>query len=498
MSAVRRTKPEFELLERALERERKARQKAEDLLESMATEIFEANQRLQTQNRELDFLIQVAQVAEREKTTRGAVQAFLKLAVNFLDWPLGHAYFVARENPNQLRSAGVWAGTDLGRFSEFMRVTAETTFMLGEGLPGRVAENGRVEWIENLARDPNFPRARAIRDFNLISAFGAPLSLNGKVSAVFEFFHTNAAGKDPRKSEVIFASLKQLSYLLERKQAQRDLAANYRALSETKDQLIQSEKMASLGVISAGVAHEINNPLSYVISNLETLRTYVGNLAACDIRTPEATEGGSPSVDVDYLMRDMPTLVEETLTGVFRVRDVVHGLKSFSHLDKHKRSTVDLVECVHSALKVLSNEIKYSCGVETRLEALAPIEGYAGQIVQVLVNLILNSVQSMEGRRGKITIRAWADEQGVRRIAVRDDGKGIPASHLKQIFTPFFTTKGPGKGTGLGLSVSYGIIKAHGGTVEVRSEVGVGTEFEIAFGAIKVEDGASRGEEDEW
>ena len=179
---------------------------------------------------------------------------------------------------------------------------------------------------------------------------------------------------------------------------------------------------------------------------------------------------------------DLPSLISETISGAQRVRDIVRGLKSFSHTESDVRTDFDLGVCVQDALKLLANEIKYRCDLSLDLQPIPKMNGYTGQIIQVITNLVLNSLQAMEGMEGRLHIRTWRNEgDGTIRMCVEDNGKGIQPDHLQQIFTPFFSTKPVGKGTGLGLSISYGIVKAHGGEITVRSQPYVKTEFEIIF-----------------
>ncbi len=264
-----------------------------------------------------------------------------------------------------------------------------------------------------------------------------------------------------------------------------------RKLEQAHNQLLQSEKMASIGQLAAGVAHEINNPIGYVNSNLGSLGLYVEKL----FRMIEAYERAEPSLadqallqeiralklesDWEYLKGDVRDLLSESSEGIVRVKGIVQDLKDFSHVDQAEWQWVDLHKGIDSTLNVVNNEIKYKAEVVKDFGDIPQVECLASQLNQVFMNMLVNASQAIgEGGRGRITIRTGA-ENGMVRVEFSDTGKGIAPENLKRIFDPFFTTKPVGKGTGLGLSLSYGIIDKHNGRIEVESEVGTGTTFRI-------------------
>ena len=259
-------------------------------------------------------------------------------------------------------------------------------------------------------------------------------------------------------------------------------------LESAQSQLLQSEKMASIGQLAAGVAHEINNPVGFVNSNLGTLEKYMADLFRV-IAAYEAAEskfGGEhcpevadvrKSVDLPYLMEDIPSLVKESRDGLARVKRIIQDLKDFSHVDESSWQFADLEKGMDSTLNVVWNEIKYKAEVVKEYAGLPQVECMPSQINQVFMNLLVNAAQAIEGQ-GTITIRSGvAGEEAW--LEVADTGKGIAPQHLGRIFDPFFTTKPVGKGTGLGLSLSYGIVQKHGGRIEVSSEVGKGTAMRV-------------------
>jgi len=291
------------------------------------------------------------------------------------------------------------------------------------------------------------------------------------------------------KSRELYLANRALTEEHERVQRRNQEIENaHGALKEAQAQLVQSEKLASVGQLAAGVAHEINNPIGFITSNLGTLKTYAELMkrllegyrqhAAApqegllsELRQLEEAE------DLEFVLEDIDELLADSIAGSARVKEIVQGLKSFSRVDEAKLAEEDLHAGIDSTLKVVANEIKYKCQVEKDFGDLPRVVCNLAQINQVFMNLLVNAAQAMESQ-GTITIttRTEGDFAVVR---FRDTGSGIPADKLGSIFDPFFTTKPVGSGTGLGLSISYGIIQDHGGSIEVESEVGVGTEFAI-------------------
>lgn len=287
-------------------------------------------------------------------------------------------------------------------------------------------------------------------------------------------------------------------YLEERVQARTaELMATNRRLKETNDQLIQAEKMASLGQLAAGVAHEINNPVGYINSNLDTLKAYIGDLLGLldsyqkseshiqDRESIEHLRDARKRIDLDFLTEDIQHLIGESLQGVNRVKQIVRDLKGFSHPEPKAWQLEDLHQGINSTLNIVHNEIKYKAEVVKELGDIPLVECIGPQINQVLLNLLINASQAITDY-GTITITtgflpATANDEDRVFIRISDTGCGITSRVRKKIFDPFFTTKPVGEGTGLGLSVSYGIIQAHRGTIDVTSEVGQGSQFTLTL-----------------
>ncbi len=257
-------------------------------------------------------------------------------------------------------------------------------------------------------------------------------------------------------------------------------------VEEAQQQLLQSEKMAAIGQLAAGVAHEINNPVGFVNSNLGTLKTYVGNLFAV-IDAYQAVDAGADrkmleaaqqKADLEFLREDLPSLLLESQDGLNRVTKIVQDLKDFSRVDQAEHQLANLNDALESTLNVVWNEIKYKAEVVRELGDIPEIECVPAQINQVFMNLLVNAAQAIE-QRGSITLRSGL-ENGYVWFEFADTGKGMNAETVKRIFEPFYTTKPIGQGTGLGLSISYDIIvKKHGGRIDVSSEPGQGTTFRL-------------------
>ena len=286
----------------------------------------------------------------------------------------------------------------------------------------------------------------------------------------------------------------------EMRRAQQELVLNYRNIKETnarleeaQNQLLQSEKMASIGQLAAGVAHEINNPIGFVSSNLGSLRRYVEALLALLQAYLQRDDGEAAAVpdeqlrqlkraaDIDYVAEDLPQLLKESEEGLSRVKKIVQDLKDFSRVDHADWQDADLNAGLESTLNVVMNEVKYKAEVRREYGRLPPVRCLAGQLNQVFMNLIVNAAHAIP-ERGVITLRSGTERQGETDwawVEVQDDGCGMPPEVQKRIFEPFYTTKPVGKGTGLGLSLSFSIVQKHGGRIELQSAPGEGTRFRV-------------------
>lgn len=261
-------------------------------------------------------------------------------------------------------------------------------------------------------------------------------------------------------------------------------------LKASQNQLIQTEKMASLGVLAAGVAHEINNPIGYITSNFNSLKIAFQDIQnfVQEMQLTFETEQSEQTInkkwnsllkkyDLIFLLEDFIDLSKETSEGLARVKQIVADLRAFTREDKAEKVIVDINNTLRSSINILENQTKYHASIITNFTDIPKIMGYTGKLSQVFTNLISNANQAVDNN-GNIYIFTENTEDGIL-ISVQDNGEGISEDNMKNLFTPFFTTKPVGVGTGLGLSISHGIIKEHGGTISVSSQLDVGTIFTV-------------------
>jgi len=255
----------------------------------------------------------------------------------------------------------------------------------------------------------------------------------------------------------------------------KELQTLYDELKNTQSQLIQSEKMSSLGQLVAGISHELNNPIGFIYSNSNQLQTYIESVEKIIQDTQDDNENFINNVK--DVLPDVKSLIEDTISGSKIVKELVENLRRFSHLDQAAKQNVDIHEGIESSLKIVHSQIKNRIQIHKNFKAAKTVECNPGQINQVLLNILSNAAQSIENE-GNIWIDT-GEENDYLFIKIKDDGRGIKKEDLEKIFDPFFTTKAVGEGTGLGLSISYSIIKNHNGTIETESEINKGSSFTI-------------------
>ncbi len=254
-------------------------------------------------------------------------------------------------------------------------------------------------------------------------------------------------------------------------------------IRDTQAKLVHTAKMASLGQLVAGVAHELNNPIGFIYSNMTHLRDYSQKLIhLIDVaeNDPGKLKAEKAKADLGYIEKDLPKLITSCEDGARRTRDIVLGLRNFSRLEEAQVKQVDIHEGLENTLQLLAGELKNRIKVVKDFDKLPKINCYPSQLNQVFMNVLSNAAQAIDGD-GEIHIATKKLSGDRVEIAIRDSGKGMSKTTLEKIFDPFFTTKGLGSGTGLGLSISYGVIQKHGGDILVASEIGKGTEFKIVL-----------------
>lgn len=271
-----------------------------------------------------------------------------------------------------------------------------------------------------------------------------------------------------------------------------ELEAANKEIKDTQSRLVHSSKMSSLGQLVAGVAHELNNPISFIYSNMAHLREYsekLIQLAEAVEEDPKSLKNLKQKLEIDYVKSDMPKLIASCEDGARRVRDIVLGLRNFSRLEEAKLKEVDIHEAIDNTLNLLAGEIKTRILINKNYGELPPVTCFASQLNQVFMNILANAVHAIEGAGSIwITTKPYKSSNNIQMISIsiQDSGKGIPQNEIDKIFDPFFSTKAVGQGTGLGLSISYGIIQNHGGEILVKSRVGTGTDFIINIPVIQI------------
>ncbi|MBU2971387.1 two-component sensor histidine kinase [Pseudoalteromonas sp. C2R02] len=330
------------------------------------------------------------------------------------------------------------------------------------------------------------------------------LSLSNAAEELDKGEHYRVLVGDSKIKELssLFLQFNQMLYQVKKRET--DLKNSYAQLAQANDelklsesQLVQSEKMASIGVLAAGVAHEINNPIGYVKSNLEVLSDYIDTLKeyeasisqdpilidSSNSRYNDRKQELIEKHDIDYLFQDIFPLIKSTIGGVERVDEIVKSLKVFAREEQPNKSLVDINEGLNATLKIVWNELKYNCDIHVDLTKLPMTLAYPSKLNQVFMNLLINAGQSIE-EKGDIFVRTKVKNNKIL-IEIEDTGCGISQDTLSQIFTPFYTSKPVGTGTGLGLSISHNIVKQHNGEISVVSEVNKGSCFTVAIPLIE-------------
>ena len=374
--------------------------------------------------------------------------------------------------------------------------------------------------MEKCFKDPdNFSALRktllsegSVRNINIsmVDCTGKeiPVSLNGATATDHTGRVTGMVivARDMRDVHELIKELERINEDLEERvkerteelmKAKESIEEAYKKLQQTQAQLVHNEKMASIGQLSAGIAHEINNPVGFVSSNLKTLEGYMEDIKSLlpkyeDLeRLCEKVNDGDikkllqeireikETIDMDFLMEDLHNIIEESQEGMNRITKIVKDLKEFSHGGSDTPEYADINKCIQSTLNIVWNELKYKAQVKTVFGYIPRVLSYPQQLNQVFMNILVNSAQAIK-EKGEIRIKTYT-ENGRVFIEFSDTGEGIPPENLPHIFEPFFTTKPVGKGTGLGLSIAYAIIQKHGGTISVKSEIGKGTCFTISL-----------------
>lgn len=448
------------LLENALTREREAKEKSEYNLEMKSIMLGHVTSKLKGQletttkrNKEISYLNSLSWILYDAPEKDLCLNKFLDVTLNFSCWDYG-AYLPILGSEENNRSVQVVKVANSDSETPYLEIC-----------------NQKLAFL-----DREVSKKYYVFNDNNISLVCYPLIINYEVNGYVFFISRKSLYVSDSIIEVVSSGVFQLANYFDKTFANNMMKKNFEELKLTQRQLVHSEKMASLGVIVSGVAHEINNPLSFVLSNVEMLNKYFLFFREIVERNYENVSGDEKD-ELDFIMTDYPLLLEETLTGVNRVKDIVSDLKTFSHADDKEKKFISVEQCIESSLKIATSEFKNKCKIQKFFSSTPEVYCYPGQIVQVFTNLLVNAAHAIE-EYGTIYITTY-EQDGFVVAKVRDEGVGISEENLKNIFTPFFTTKKIGTGTGLGLSITYGIVKKHCGEIEVVSREHVGTEFVV-------------------
>ena len=478
-------------VERKLEREKLARLEAEKLLEVKSNELYETNQSLQAQIDEaklqqvqLSFLTGLSADTWVDCTINELTNKFLQRATEFLE---NVSAVFLKISPQQLHES--FCASHMDEQEKQTLIQFCDSFNVTEIFSRFNQEDTESDLIElNIFTDD--------KDFEM--GLFVPVYRVTNLIGVAAFLYKTSDDVNIFKIQTIESARSMLNSAMQRKlganrlkKRYQELQTTYNKLEQLQMQLVQSEKMASLGQLAAGVAHEINNPVGYVLSNYQTLNEYLEvinqlfeftnvymNQTQPDKSLLASIQDFWEDQDIDFIRDDLNELMEASHKGLVRVQEIVAGLKSFSHSDPDKFEPIDMTECIEESIQLVWNELKYDVTLDKQLGESLPVKANSGQLQQVFVNLFVNAKHAMEGG-GTLTIKIEQKDQTI--VSVCDTGCGISEENQKKLFTPFFTTKPVGEGTGLGLSISYGILQNHNADVQVKSTLGEGTCFIISF-----------------
>jgi signal transduction histidine kinase len=409
-----------------------------------------------------------------------AIPQILGIIGERLDWDFG-AFWRPQQGFLELRCTTIWRRSAT-EFASFAECTRELACSPGVGLPGRVWADHCAAWLSEPGHYGDSPRATSASADGLTTGIAAPILSRGECLGVLDFFSREMRPPDEELLQMMTNLGHQIGQYIERHQMHA--------------RVVQSEKLASLGLLSAGVAHEINNPLAYIANNLAVLERDLQSLLLL-IATYEKVDGVLAShcpeivdeihrlneeCDFAYIRENLDKIMGSTRQGVKRVAEIVHGLRGFARLDRAAADQVDIHEALEAALEMIRGRLqRRHIAVEERRGEVPQIQASPVQLNQVFLNLLVNAMQAIEAEHredGRIGISTRVEGSEVV-VELSDNGCGIPSEILPHIFDPFFTTKSVGDGTGLGLSISHGIVQEHGGRLEVESMPGQGTCFRV-------------------
>jgi signal transduction histidine kinase len=497
-------------------RERRRRRRNEELLDLQSEEIIYSNQQLEKKFRDLEHKIEqlslLSELAAAVSATLDAERIYeqaLERLVHRMGYERAHFYVV--DEARRVVRGHRRAGGDPAEAAEFARL--ELPLDAGVSANARAALTGRPVHVADVDSTTEPIHREAVRALAVRSFVSVPLRVKERVFGVINVVSSQRNRFAPADIELITAIAAHVALAVERAEsfrtiegltqgledkvrvrteqlrlANEELQAAYRDLQATQMQLVQREKMASLGQLVAGVAHELNNPIGFVFSNVSTLDDFVRRLramldeyrgAALDDAERARVEERWKTLKVDYALKYVDSMIQGIREGAERARKIVRDLRMFARGQDEVWQPVDLHEEIESSLTLLNHLIKDRIVVTRKFGELPSVECIRSQIDQVLLNILANAAQAIADT-GQITVETRQDgDMAV--VAVSDSGPGIRPDVIGRVFDPFFTTKTVGEGTGLGLSISYEIIQKHGGAIRAESPAGGGALFTVTL-----------------
>ncbi len=496
--------------EAAFQRERLARKKAEKFLEEKSRELYFTNEELRenikSQNATLlqnSILLSVNRYGVEKEKLRNFFPGLIRDMLQLVEMPFGlFEHYSLGRNSQRYRS-DIIVNHDLPAAKDSPDTLQEPAIdELVASLSGQVMEKKQLIMIDNVLSSLDESKTGILSTLNINFIIALPVISLESVAGIIYLCSDSISDEQDKIIHLYEGALKQLGMLVEHryqeekiKESYEELQVTNNALQTAQSQLVQSEKMASVGQLSAGIAHEINNPMGFIKSNIATLCDYVTDfeqyillskklveLAGASSNdnlkvNAEEIEALSESIDLEFLLEDSASLLDESKHGIKRVIDIVSGLKRFARQSDNNKEPCNIRDNIEEALKLAHGELKYSVNVSSSFEDTSLVMVNGGEMTQVFLNMFINAGHAIK-ENGDIKVSTEDFNEGVK-ILISDNGCGMEQSVIDHIFDPFFTTKDVGVGTGLGLSISYGIIQDHGGDITVESVVGEGTTFII-------------------
>ena len=480
-----------DVYQKAYEREKNARLVAEKILDEKTREVqtslemiqYQFNDLMQ-QKKESDYFLAVARLAKNENGETEIINQYLLDTVEFIEATIGRYSY--------LKEGEVVCSNVVGldqKLPEFSKELYKEIYAI---------QRRSTHFIEDI-KQPELIKLMEKNGVNRVVLI--PIECFGEITTVCEVYLSKSSNFKSKVLDQCQMAGYQIGGVIEANITAKKLENSYldlklsnEKLKQAQSQLIHSEKMASLGQLAAGIAHEINNPVGFVTSNIGILKEYIQlfkeyffliktflNNPNDDLRSK--IKSHYEQQDYDFILNDTHELIDESVGGLKRVKDIVDNLKSFSRADDEKYEPFNINECIENIIKVAWNELKYHVTLNKIFEEDLPkINGHEGQIGQVVMNILVNAAQSIK-TEGNVEIKT-SQSVGEVLVEIKDDGNGMSESVKDRIFDPFFTTKAVNEGTGLGLSISYGIIEKHGGSISLQSEEGKGSSFTISLPVI--------------